>query len=152
MLRNEWVNRLWRSIRSEFGHGGGVNDFMAGLTLVLCFMTLLSGLSSWKPFPLLWTFILLCDHIVTIINEVCSCPHEGMNLWHLRLILWQNVWFAWTLCTRFVTTQSRTILLQMLPGHLWFTSNMYVLIRILNIQSNFSKWKRSMGNVGTERC
>ncbi len=113
---------------STAGQWGCDGSFeLTGLICHLPFVMPSSGLSSWEPSPLqgmwgMWTFILLCDHIVTTIDEVC-CPHEGMNLWHLGWFLWQTVWFAWPVCIWFVTTWSPTRLSKiLLYGHLWFIS------------------------------
>ncbi len=50
MAHDELVNRLRRRpIRSEFGHGGGVDDMMAGKFLFLCVIISSSGSHLGTP-------------------------------------------------------------------------------------------------------
>ncbi len=122
---------------------------MGRFFLFLWCMASSSQLSSWEPSPLqgmqgIPNFILLSDHIDTNVNEVCSCPHEGMNLWHLGWFLWQKVWFVWMVCIQFVKTWSPTRLSQMLSGNLWFISN---LVSVLVVTS-----KMHTNHVNHPRC
>ncbi len=77
-----------------FGHCGGIDDGVRWSHLPFCDVIISALTMGILPFARYArsaryaryvTFILLCDHIVTTIDEVCSCPHEGMNWYEFAI-------------------------------------------------------------------
>ncbi len=104
-----------------FGHGGGI-DFMAfprehlPSSLLWCHHQG-SHHGNFPSVPCMQSLqsFLLCSvvKLSKTINKVCTYPHEGMNLWYLGQLLWQED------CIQFVITRTPTRLSQILS---WFNS------------------------------